>query len=120
VKQQLDCDHHYFSNHFAGHAPSSASRESRLHFTEPRVGFPQPGAYRLNDPWIVCRAFLLSFGDHVNSFDRLGYEELRATQRVETHTCLPPFSLTDHFPAPPLAPGPAIDVMVFVLRQIPL
>jgi len=73
-----------------------------LYFSETHFDFSQPSAYRLNDPWIVCRAFLLGFGDHLNPFDRFGYEELRAAQRVETHTSLPPFSLTVIQTAPAL------------------
>jgi len=65
-----------------------------LYFSETRFDFSEPSAHRFNDPWIVCRAFLFSFGDHLNPFDRFGNKELRATQRVVTHTCLPPFSLT--------------------------
>jgi len=50
-----------------------------LHFPETLFHFPQSSAHRLNDPWIVCRAFLLGFGEQVN---RLRYEDLRATQWV--------------------------------------
>jgi len=77
-----------------------------LHFTEPRVGFSQPGAYRLNNPWIVYRAFHLGLREHLNRF---GDEDLRATQRVETHVCLTSFLFDRSLPDAPVAPGPAID-----------
>jgi hypothetical protein len=62
-----------------------------LNLSDAQLDFPQPGAHRFNDPWIVCRVFLLHLGEHV---DRLGCEELHATQWVETHNWVPPFSLT--------------------------
>jgi len=82
-----------------------------LNFSDARLDFPQPGAHRLNDPWIVCRVFLLHLSEHLN---RLGCEELHATQWVETHKLASPFSLTVDPKTPDVSvdAGPANDCFV--------